>query len=387
MSILDQVRKNQFQDSLAGFNPVNVLDFLFSKLSDKEKEVIKKRFGLNSDNKQTLEEIGQQYGITRERVRQIENLSIRKLKELQDLREEIIKAEKTVVQLLDQYGGVMEESFFLENILNYLESHPGSANAMLFLSEHIFSDNISKIKQDRDFNHLWKTGSADIETLKAVIAQLVALIESNGQPIKLQTLLENFKSSDYYQKNREKFLAATTFLEAKEEDIDKVLESYLRASRRIKQNLFDEWGLISWGTVQPKKINDKIYIVLKKAGKPLHFTEIAKQINETRFDEKIAYPPTVHNELILDDKYILVGRGIYALREWGYKPGNVADVIEEIIKEHGPLSKENIIEKVLAKRDVKKSTVYLSLMNNKKFQRLPDKKYGLAQNQETAATA
>lgn len=379
MSILDQVRKNQFKEDLAGFNPVETLNVLFARLNDKEKEVIKRRFGLGADKKNTLEEIGKEYGITRERVRQIENLSIKKLKELQELKDEIEKAEKTVVNLLDLYGGAMEQTFFLENVLNYLEVHPESENAMLFLAEHIFSDNVAKIRQDREFNNLWKTGSADSDTLKEVISEMVRLIAEYGKPIKMDELLDKFKSSDYYQKNRDKFLAATTFLEANEEDIDKVLESYLRASRKIKQNLFDEWGLISWGTVQPKKINDKIYIVLKKAGKPLHFTEIANQINETKFDEKIAYPPTVHNELILDDKYVLVGRGIYALKEWGYKPGNVADVIEEIIKENGPMAKDRIIEEVLQKRNVKKSTVYLSLMNNVKFKKIDGNKYGLAE--------
>jgi len=375
MSILDQVRKTQFQDSMAGFNPIETIEFLLSHLTDKEKDVIRRRFGLDSDGKQTLEEIGKHYNITRERVRQIENLSIKKLKDLRELKNEIISAERVTSQLLEHYGGVMEETFFLENILNYLDSQKNIENTLLFLADHIFSDNINKVKQDKEFNHLWKVDAADTNTLKEIISEIVKLIEENGKPIKLEDLLVRFKNSDYYKNHKERFLAATTFLEATEEDIDKVLESYLRASRRVKQDLFDEWGLISWGSVQPKKINDKIYIVLKKNSKPMHFVDIAKAINETKFDEKIAYPPTVHNELILDDKYILVGRGIYALKEWGYKPGNVADVIEQFLKEEGPKTKNEIIDYVLDKRDVKKSTVYLSLMNNNKIQKNNNGKY------------
>ena len=147
----------------------------------------------------------------------------------------------------------------------------------------------------------------------------------------------------------------------------------------VKQDLFDNWGLVSWGTVHPKKINDKIYLVLKKAGKPLHFTEIATLINETKFDEKIAYPATVHNELILDDKYVLVGRGMYALKEWGYKPGTVASVVEDLLKENGAMTKEEIIEKVLEKRNVKESTIYLSLMNNDKFVKGKNGRYELVE--------
>ena len=378
MSILDQVRKTQFQDNMAGFNPMETINVLLSHLTDKEKDVVKRRFGLHSDSKQTLEEIGKHYGITRERVRQIENLSIRKLKELQELREEILTAEKVTSQLLEQYGGVMEEEFFLENILNYLDTREGSENALLFLADHIFSDNINKVKQDKDFNHLWRIGTVDTDTLKEVIAEIVAQIENHGKPIMLKDLLDNFKNSEYYSKNKEKFLSATTFLEATEEDIDKVLESYLRASRRVKSNLFEEWGLISWGTVQPKKINDKIYIVLKKSGQPMHFVDIAKSINETKFDEKIAYPPTVHNELILDDKYVLVGRGIYALKEWGYEPGAVREVIVSVLKEaHKPLTKDEIVTAATKKRLVKVPTILLNLQNKKLFKRLSDGTYTL----------
>ena len=54
----------------------NVLD----TLSTKEAEVIRMRFGINSDKPMTLEAIGQHYGVSRERIRQIENKAIRKLR-------------------------------------------------------------------------------------------------------------------------------------------------------------------------------------------------------------------------------------------------------------------------------------------------------------------
>ena len=119
----------------------------------------------------------------------------------------------------------------------------------------------------------------------------------------------------------------------------------------------------------------------------MHFTEIADEINKNAFDGKMAYAPTVHNELILDNKYILVGRGIYALSEWGYKPGNVTDVVEEILKENGPLTKDEIIDKVLEKRNVKKSTVYLSIMNNKSIVKNSKGKYFLKENEVSEALA
>jgi hypothetical protein len=273
----------------------------------------------------------------------------------------------------------MEESFFLENVLNYMMTHPDAENSLLFLAEHIFSENIDRVYQDREFNNLWRLGSADVDFLKSVITELVNIIESSNEPIKLDQLMKTFKASEFYEANKDRILALTTMLEATEEDVDKILESYLRASRKIKQDIFDNWGLISWGIVKPKKINDKIYLTLKKAGRPMHFTEIASCINDNAFDGKGAYAPTVHNELILDGKYVLVGRGIYALSEWGYKPGNVADVIEEILRAEGPLSKDQIIDKVLAQRNVTRSTVYLSLMNHPLVKKNEKNKYYISE--------
>ena len=112
----------------------------------------------------------------------------------------------------------------------------------------------------------------------------------------------------------------------------------------------------------------------------MHFTDIAKAINETGFDHKTAYPATVHNELILDSKYVLVGRGTYALSEWGYLPGVVADVIERVMRDAGePLTKDEIVERVLKQRVVKSSTVALALMNRKRFTKLPGSRYRLVE--------
>lgn len=55
----------------------NIID---TKLTEKEADVIRKRFGMNTDHCMTLEEIGNQYNVTRERIRQIEGNAIRKLR-------------------------------------------------------------------------------------------------------------------------------------------------------------------------------------------------------------------------------------------------------------------------------------------------------------------
>jgi len=138
--------------------------------------------------------------------------------------------------------------------------------------------------------------------------------------------------------------------------------------------------LSSWGSVVPKRMNDKIYLVLKRHGKPMHFNEITKKINEVKFDSRKAYPPTVHNELILNKKYVLVGRGIYALKEWGYQPGVVANVLEQILKdEKEPITREELVKRVLEQRIVKKNTIHLALTNKDRFRKLPDERFTLAE--------
>ena len=138
--------------------------------------------------------------------------------------------------------------------------------------------------------------------------------------------------------------------------------------------------MADWPSITPRRMNDKIYVVLKKESRPLHFSEIADIINKIGFDERKAYPATIHNELILDDKYVLVGRGIYALKEWGYKPGVVADVIAEILNEQGrPLTKKEIIAEVMKKRMIKETTITLALMNKDRFVSDTNGKYSLKQ--------
>ena len=57
----------------------------------------------------------------------------------------------------------------------------------------------------------------------------------------------------------------------------------------------------------------------------------------------------------------MVGRGLYALKEFGYTKGTVAEVIESLLRKKSPLTKQEIIEGVLKQRHVKKGTISLNL--------------------------
>ena len=78
------------EDAVVQSDIYNRLDEIVGTLSEREQYVIKRRFGLDGNEVQTLDEIGKQLGVTRERVRQIEAKAIRKL-----------RAPKTMLELKD----------------------------------------------------------------------------------------------------------------------------------------------------------------------------------------------------------------------------------------------------------------------------------------------
>jgi hypothetical protein len=81
--------------------------------------------------------------------------------------------------------------------------------------------------------------------------------------------------------------------------------------------------------------------------------------------------------LIKDGRFVLVGRGLYALTEWGYSQGTVVDVVMRILKEAGALSKDEIINHVLKERFVKENTILVNLQNAKYFKRDENGRYFL----------
>ena len=136
-------------------------------------------------------------------------------------------------------------------------------------------------------------------------------------------------------------------------------------------------GLSAWRDINPRTLRDKILYILREVQKPLHYVEISNRISESRFDKKVINVQAVHNELIRDEYFVLIGRGIYALREWGYQDGTVVEVIAGILKEKGALDREQIITEVLKKRQVKRITILLNLKNKPIFERVGRDAYGL----------
>jgi hypothetical protein len=328
---------------------------LLDELPKRSQDILTKRYGLGKVAKrETLEGIGREYKITRERVRQIEAFAlnlIRKSKAYAGSQGAFAQLKKIV----DDFGGIVHEQLFLES----QAKDKLTQNQIHFLL--VVSDAFTKIKEDEDFHHRWTTN----EELATKVHQ------------SLKNLCSNFTEGDLVSEPElvEKFLKELKTLSS-EPKVSQFADKWLTLSKSLAKNPLGEWGLASSPNIRMRGIRDYAYLVLRKAQKPLHFSEVAKQIQKTFGRE--AHPATCHNELIKDNRFVLVGRGLYALTEWGYSKGTVIEVIQKLIKEHGPLSRQEVVEGVLKQRQVKLNTIIVNLQNPKFFKRLSDGRFNLA---------
>ncbi|MFT5359646.1 MAG: hypothetical protein ACI88L_000106 [Candidatus Paceibacteria bacterium] len=325
---------------------------LLSELGERALDVVSNRFGLTPDSeRKTLESIGQKYGITRERVRQIENAalgSIRKSDMFQEHEESFIDLQSIIQDL----GGVVSE----DEILSHVAKDASAQNHVHF--HMVLGDQFNDHKENDHFKKRW---SVDGESTDSIHDALSNLYKS----ISLDELLTEDELISRFAKN---------LTEASQDVRDQeIVKRWLRLSKRIDSNPLGEWGRAESKSVRVRGVKDYAFLVMRRHGSPMHFREVAESITDT-FNKK-THPATTHNELIKDERFVLVGRGLYGLREWGYKPGVVADVIRGIIEKDGPMSKEEVVDKVLKERYLKRNTILVNLQNPKKFKKTKEGLY------------
>lgn len=328
-----------------------VEDILGTIERQREREIIARRFGLY-DRKETLEQIGELLGITRERVRQLEKAILIRLKiSAENGLPHVNQLEKHFIRHLHEMGNVARVSDLAERVTK--DNSERDRAHVAFVAE--LAPSLAVVEENDHYHHAVAIKEAhDEKKVKQHVDTIVKTVKEHGEPLTVEEL---------HQK------------------VDHPHPSNVAALASVSKNLAnlkDRWGLTKWPTVNPKNIRDKIYVILQDSGKPMHFSDIAKAIKKSEFKRKDVTTQAIHNELIKDSRFVLIGRGIYALKEWGYDKGTVADIITDILKkENGPLHRDEIVKRVLQHRQVKETTILLNLQGKPQFKRVAKATYAL----------
>lgn len=320
---------------------------------EREREIIARRFGL-FDRKETLEQIGELLGITRERVRQLEKAILIRLKiAAEEGKLELESIERYLVEHLHEMGRAARLSDLTDRLM------PGGTERdrahVAFVAE--LAPKLSVLGENDHYHHgVALQEHHDEKQLKKRVDEVVKTVKEHGETLSAQELHAKLS---YEHPDHVRALASLS---------------------KNLANLRDVWGLTKWPTVNPKNIRDKIYVILQENGKPMHFSDIASAIKQSDFKRKDVTTQAIHNELIKDKRFVLIGRGVYALGEWGYKKGTVADIITDVLKKaNEPLHRDEIVRRVLKDRHVKETTILLNLQSKPEFKRVAKATYALAE--------
>jgi hypothetical protein len=243
-------------------------------------------------------------------------------------------------------------------LLDTLTKDEVTRNHLYFLL--VVGETFYKGKENPMYNHRWFTEKKIADTVEKGLRNVYNSLNRDDLVSETE-ILNRFRNE---------------LIEIADQHNDETLKRWLLISKQIAQNPLGDWGPADSPNVRVKGIRDYAYLAVKRHGSPMHFKEVSESIRDL-FDHK-AHVATTHNELIKDPRFVLVGRGLYALTEWGYTAGVVKDVLREILAAEGPLSREELIDKVRKERYVKDNTIIVNLQDANLFKRLSNGTYTLA---------
>lgn len=336
-----------------------IINNLISDLTPRQKEILEGRFGLKTGHKMTLAALGEKYGLTRERVRQIEEEVLKSIAKKIKLGP-TAKILTEITNYFKKIGNVRREDFLVEDLRKLLKDKTLTTWQLKFIFEAAGYPNYHI--EDKNFYSFWYKD-------KAIFKKVNDFIN------KLTKFFSNKKEDLITHKKFDKLFTQIIKPHALQ---DVIALNYISVSKKFDTNSYGDFGLSHWEEIRPKTMRAKAYLVIRKHQKPMHFKKITESINKANFDKRVALPQTIHNELIKDPRFVLVGRGMYGLKEFGLMPGTAREVIARLLKTKGPLLSSEVINLTLQQRVLKKCTILLNLQNKKHFKRLPDGRYHVA---------
>jgi hypothetical protein len=331
------------------------IENVFQILNQKEKLVLEKRFALKNERRKTLAEIGGSLDVTRERVRQIEKCALSKIKRnIQNFG--VYSICEKAFSIIKENGGIIREDLLLSKILKDNSDTSAGLIQLVLSVDNRFERILNTLKYHPHLR-LAEFGGSIIDKVCSIG---IDYLNKKNEPVNIEMVSMEIKKI-FPEANR----LNTIFFRS----LFQVHKGYKLVDDKV--------GLIQWRNINPRTLRDKIYYILRKEAKPLHFVDIGNSIVNEQFDRKNINMQAVHNELIRHSEFVLVGRGLYALKEWGFNHGTVEEIISLILKDHESMSEEKIIEEVLKKRMVKPITIILNLKNKPQFTRIGRKQYSL----------
>jgi len=333
-----------------------IFSSLLNNLPPRPREVVSGRFGLEKAGSEgeTLAAIGERLGVTRERVRQVEKFALDNLGKQITANAACSQILNRSKQYIKNAGGVIKKDSFLEYVADFISGLNEKHVALLIEASGAFC----LYPEDKDFWTFYYLSDGHLKRATNFIEGWANFLDSHKPKVlegSYHKHLKNFIKSQGVNKNYAK--------------------NYLGISKKIHVNSYGDVGLRYWPEIKPMTARDRIYLVLKKKGEPLHFEDITGEINKAKLSAELALAPTIHNELIKDERFVLVGRGIYALKEHGYEPGTAREVIHRILKSEGPLKLDDVVAHVKKQRFFKPNTIVINLQNKNFFERLADGRY------------
>ncbi len=318
---------------------------LLSLLTPKEKDIVERRFSLGGQSRETLDKIGKSYSITRERVRQIESVAIKKLARI-SMDPSMRMIHDLAHSILVEHGKIMSEDLLVSAMLKELKN-PQEIDVNAVKLAMCVSDKLVKQDKNQFFRPFWRTEDVSLPEVKDLIKKIKSTLEKKQDVLDLSDLSAALSP-----------LPAARVASALEIDWGFMVTE-------------NGWGLKAWRFINPRSIKDKIMVTLRDLEKPLHFKDIIHNVLNDFQAKKTVTPQAIHNELIRHDDFVLVGRGLYGLKEWGMTAGTVCDVIKTVLKEHGePMKRQDIISEVLKKREIRLGTISLNLQKYPFFRRV-----------------
>jgi hypothetical protein len=334
------------------------INFVFGAVKPRARDIIEFRYGLKTGNKTTLQEAADHFGITRERIRQIEYQGISSLKSQLTTTGPSPLFEK-MKECIDNHGGLISKPRLMDELGTSFLNTGFTIEGIIELVTKIFDGDISQGQNDLKIKYLssldgWTTNSYDLALIELAENRILEILSASPSPIQFTELYLT--------------LVCTDGLLTLDENLAHSVVLCMSDTQHIHRQLDGSWCIY-----RKEHRNDRILSVLRQIGQPAHFTEIAERYNQMYLDRPRS-AHNVHAVLGHGEEFVRIGRGKYGLAEWGmHDDGNVANAVRRVLAaRQGPMLLADIVDEVLKTWDVQKSAVIAAIDNDARFSKTED---------------